>query len=727
MEQKMFPRIDMKKIINNLKKYWKFNTFFLLLFFLFVLTIIFLLPWKGILLKIGTAVSSIFSGFENIYRFKIAYISAFIVIFGSLLFILKRFYFRFNLNNQMPGILDSYRKLKNKKKKFMPYICMLLAIFCIYLFTRLPFSYAFVLAAGIITCVFLYLINHPKKLFIVAVLIILLFLAPHVFKGQDTHVKIFDVLEAWIPQTKVLAESGKAFSLNPETKIENIANGLRLSGVNSGFNGLTWLFMIFDPFVAYVLNIFIMTFVAFFGMVLLLKHFVIKDKEYLWVVIGTSLCFSLLPFFPPGGLLIPGLPLLIYCLLKIRNGEKKIRYFAFILLFPFYSLLQLGGVFITSIIGVVFLVDWIRKKEFNTLFFLGVVLLAGGYFLAYFHMIYSFIDPNFISHREEIRIFPLKASICWKQTIENFIFDKTHLYMAQQVFVILAAALAVISGIIKKVKRMNALILLIILTFLNSVLWGFRYWEGIAPLRDKYQLLNSFDFARIYWFNPSLWYIIFALSLVIILKMKHGKALVSIFLISQLLFLFTNYNWEYRHLLGRKNRLTCSLTYKEFYSEALFKDIHQFINKPKKDYRIVCLGMHPGVANYNGFYTLDVFSNIYPLEYKHKFRRIIEKELEKNKDVKRLFDENGKRCYILSAELHKKGMRGLTFSRGITKKQGHLKVKNLELNTAALKEMGGEYIFSAVEIMNYAENNLSFEKAFLNKDSPWKIYLYKVI
>jgi hypothetical protein len=259
------------------------------------------------------------------------------------------------------------------------------------------------------------------------------------------------------------------------------------------------------------------------------------------------------------------------------------------------------------------------------------------------------------------------------------------------------------------------------------MLWGFKYWEGLAPLRDKYQLLNSFDFARIYWFNPSLWYIIFALSLVILLKMKYGKALVSILLVCQLLFLFTNYNWEYRHLLGRKNRLTCSLTYKEFYSEALFKDIHRFINRPKKDYRIVCLGIHPGVANYNGFYTLDVFSNIYPLEYKHKFRRIIEKELEKNKDIKRVFDENGKRCYILSAELHKNRMRGLTFSRGITKKQGYLKVKSLELNTAALKEMGGEYIFSAVEIMNYAENNLSFEKAFVNKDSPWKIYLYKVI
>ena len=56
-----------------------------------------------------------------------------------------------------------------------------------------------------------------------------------------------------------------------------------------------------------------------------------------------------------------------------------------------------------------------------------------------------------------------------------------------------------------------------------------------------------------------------------------------------------------------------------------------------------------------------------------------------------------------------------------------MKIKSLDLNTKALKEMGGEYIFSAVEILNYAENGLSLEKAFERKNSPWKIYLYKVI
>jgi len=265
------------------------------------------------------------------------------------------------------------------------------------------------------------------------------------------------------------------------------------------------------------------------------------------------------------------------------------------------------------------------------------------------------------------------------------------------------------------------------LALANAFLWGFKYWGGIMAFREKVPFFNTFNFARFFWLNPVVWYIIFGISLLILSRLKYGKAIVSVLIIGQILFLFTTYNIEYRHRLGLKNRIHSTLTYRQFYSEDLFRQIDEFIGKPKEDYRIVSLGIHPAVAQYNGFYTLDIYGTIYPLSYKHQFRRILEKELEKSKDVKRVFDDNSKRLYLLSAELHNDKKRGLTFARGITKKQGNLKINRLELNTAALKEMGGEYIFSAVEILNYAETGLSFEKAFENSDSPWKIYLYKVI
>jgi len=70
----------------------------------------------------------------------------------------------------------------------------------------------------------------------------------------------------------------------------------------------------------------------------------------------------------------------------------------------------------------------------------------------------------------------------------------------------------------------------------------------------------------------------------------------------------------------------------------------------------------------------------------------------------------------------------MVFSRGLTRDESRrYKIKNMELDMAVLKEMGGEYIFSAVEIVNPQKNNLKFEKVFERRESPWRIYLYRVL
>ncbi|MGG3195280.1 DUF6044 family protein, partial [Priestia aryabhattai] len=97
---------------------------------------------------------------------------------------------------------------------------------------------------------------------------------------------------------------------------------------------------------------------------------------------------------------------------------------------------------------------------------------------------------------------------------------------------------------------------------------------------------------------------------------------------------------------------------------------------------------------------------------------IIAKELEKNKQLKKYYDEWGSRCYIFVNEL------GKTYE--FTKDQ-NIKVRHLQLNTNQFKEMGGRYIFSSVPILNAKDNNLSLLKEFNHKESAWKIYLYQVM
>ena len=51
------------------------------------------------------------------------------------------------------------------------------------------------------------------------------------------------------------------------------------------------------------------------------------------------------------------------------------------------------------------------------------------------------------------------------------------------------------------------------------------------------------------------------------------------------------------------------------------------------------------IAIVNGISTIDGYHNIYPLSYKKKFRKIIEKEIDKNTNFKKYYDNWGSRIY----------------------------------------------------------------------------------
>jgi hypothetical protein len=203
----------------------------------------------------------------------------------------------------------------------------------------------------------------------------------------------------------------------------------------------------------------------------------------------------------------------------------------------------------------------------------------------------------------------------------------------------------------------------------------------------------------------------FAVGAYILWRMGKGwKTFVKVCLVAQLIVLFAANNEIVYRIAGTPS-------FKQFYAVDQFKEIDQYIGKPKDSYRVVSIGLHPAIAQYNGFYTLDTYNNFYPLSYKHEFRKIISKELDKSPLLKDYFDTWGGRCYIFVAELGKK----YDF-----KKDSKVKIHHLQLNTKVLKQMGGQYIFSAVPILNAKEDHLVFKKAFGQKESAWRIYLYEV-
>ncbi|MFW9817518.1 MAG: DUF6044 family protein, partial [Candidatus Thorarchaeota archaeon] len=248
-------------------------------------------------------------------------------------------------------------------------------------------------------------------------------------------------------------------------------------------------------------------------------------------------------------------------------------------------------------------------------------------------------------------------------------------------------------------------------------LWSSEFW---TPLKEQFFILRTIQLSRVHWLHPLLWYLLFAISLNVISKglnfrgIEYGK-IIALVLIFLQLFVLLSTSWEVTSTRVADHQ---SITYREFHAVDLFQQIADDIGLPQESYRIINIGFHPSVSQFNGFYTLDGYLNNYPLEYKHRFRNIIGYELAKDPYIRNYFDNFGSRCYVLTAEL------GLNFH--CTKDSG-LVINNLDLNTTAMNEMNVSYVFSAVSITNYAANNLQFNGLYQDVNSAWDIYLYQVL
>jgi hypothetical protein len=227
-------------------------------------------------------------------------------------------------------------------------------------------------------------------------------------------------------------------------------------------------------------------------------------------------------------------------------------------------------------------------------------------------------------------------------------------------------------------------------------------------------LLKGFSLERFFFFTVPVWVVLFGVIIKIFYdKMRKLAILICIIFVGLLVKGDDETTANWKQMAGHFKRTN----YKAFYAEDLFREIDTYIGKPKESYKVVSVGIFPGVALFNGYHCLDAYMNTYPLKYKHEFRKIINKELEKNEELQKYFDYWGSRCYLFSSELGK----NYEFSKKETKT-----INNLEIDTSLLKEMGCGYIFSALPILNYNDIHLEFMRDFEDKNGKWKIYLYKI-
>lgn len=553
-------------------------------------------------------------------------------------------------------------------------------------------------------------LTNEKRWIIFALIIIAVWVSPYFILGQNAHMRVQDNLDSNLAWYKVLDNSGQLFGAL-DAHIPQIINGhLQRNAFYSQFYGIIMLFAVFPPMVAYGLSQVLTRFFAFFGLYLLLKKHIIKEEKFGWIRVAAALTFALTPYWPSGMLSIMGMPLALWAFLNIRNGEKSWKNWLVITLLPFYSSFMLGFFFFLSALGIWWLVDWIRTKRFQPVFFFSIVYMVLIYLGIEYRLVASLLMPHELTNRSEF----LESKLSFTQTlwliIKNYVWTHNQ-DQSVYCFVILPLSLVALGIVIfkKRWKEEKLFIWLHIFNLVLSIWYAFWFYEGWEPIKRHISILNIYNFSRYHYIRPMVIYILFALSLRIIWSLgKKGRRAAFICVILQLIALVPFNEQIYYHNQP---------TYKQFFAVNEFSKIKSYIGKPFDSYRVVSIGMHPDVAQYNGMYTLDTYNNFYPLWYKHKFRKIIAPELNKNHVLKSYFDQWGGRCYIFVDELGKH----YVFSKNSNKKIHHL-----DLNTEALKAMGGDYVLSAVPILNAGEDHLKLLKTFDDPAAWWRVYLYKV-
>lgn len=532
---------------------------------------------------------------------------------------------------------------------------------------------------------------------------------PVIVLGQDSIVAIHDNLDGYLPNLVTQANYSQWLSTGEYPVMDGNVSYLAMQ---DWISVKMLLFLLLNPFTAYMIHDMLMRAIAMAFMFLLLYDYVIKTSDYkILVSLLSSIAFALVATYTIFGLTSFGVPLVAWCVLNIRSDKKKVISFLLLALLPLFSTLALTGFYIGCALGIFLLILFIRKEKNVWPVFWASALMVFMYIVVNVPMLMSFFNSNELTNRAEFQ-----STYTWFEVIGYaktlFLHGQYHYGSYMSICCLIAMVVALICN-----KGVDWLILFMFVGVVVIVAFAalFCILKTYCP---DLKFVQSFQLDRFYIFLLPLWILIQARSLSVICSKKHLRFVgITLAVVSTCIFVYTNKDFRSNVKLMAGIPVQ-EVSYKQFYDNDLFSMIEREIgcDKPFQK-KVVSIGMPPGIALYNHYYTIDAYMSSYPLEYKHKFRKVIANELKKSEQLKAYFDNWGSRCYVLSAEL------GTSYLYG---KNSNVTIQHLDVDTKQLQKIGCQYVFSAVPIENFEELGWIFEKSFTNKDSYWEIYLYRI-
>jgi hypothetical protein len=550
-------------------------------------------------------------------------------------------------------------------------------------------------------------------------------------RGEDSFVRINDHLDGIVPMYRLLAETEPVLG-GLHNRVDALFGGIPRNSLPSTLNLGALVYYVLPPLAAHVVDLALVRAVAFLGLFGLLRRHLLPGTPD-WIAAGTALVFAHLALLPTSYLAVAGLPLLLLVLLELRGGRGRAWHWACLALFPFFSSLVFTGFFVLLLLGLLALWDAARERRPPWRLAAAGLLLAAGWAVCEYRVLYqAFLDPDYASHRSAFVRPGGGLRHVAATTLEALVANHRHAPSLQTPFVWLAAALALGAGVRAALRGGPApaatgdaarpwrvLVVALAACLLSAGAVGVWSWSVTQELVEEGPLapLRVFNFHRVQWLQPPLFAVAFAAALDRIARLgRTGSAAAAALLVAQGAFAL----WSTDEAAERR---ATGLSFRAYYSPALFEEVRAEIGRPPASYRVASFGLTPAIALYNGFQVVDGFVNDYPLAYKARFRRVIAGELAESERLRGHFDGWGGHVDLLSSELGFVSGYGKTL---YTKRAARRAVEDLDLDVDALRDLGVAYLLSAVEIRNAADLGLRLERVFERDDSPWQIFLYAV-
>lgn len=492
--------------------------------------------------------------------------------------------------------------------------------------------------------------------------------------------------------------------------------------------GFVVLYKLFSEYAAFVIQHAIVIMVACFGTYMCVK----KLTGSSIIALLCAGVFALLPFRSIYGVSLSGTPFLVACILGLEDslaGKKKMKSIIAMLgigLYAVLSSLVLVGYAVIVMLAVYYIAKLIFTHKSDKAIIVSGVILVVIYLFLNIDLVSQLVSGGgFESHREE---FVINGFNFWG-TFKGIMINGMQHYESFHKYIYIPIAVSVpfaVFDVVKKGKNWKLLAVGMALMVVTGLLYAFFASDFVAEYRNTMSgMLKTFQAQRFFWLLVGGWYILLGISLFEIWNPVKEKSplLGMIFLLALYIptLIYVGKNEDsifYQNLneINNGNDITGYITWESLYAEDLMKNIEEDIGLPMEEYRIAHLCMSPVASLMHGFYTVDGYSNDYPLDYKHKFAQVIDDEIVKNDICYSYFYEWGNRCYLFYSEFGGAYMLGKTDAE----------ISGMSFDLAALRDLGCRYIFSGCRISDAESQGLNFVDVYEDDISYWRVWVYEL-